>query len=594
MRADNLRARGDWRRCVVWEQVHKSAPSRRRFLTVFFFFFFSWFSRFRDSMNMLQRAADLYQAATATAVEADVVRQLNLLSLTHRRAAETLRSQFESAGAAAAASSSSVGDDSESSGESDGAPPVVDLNELLASKSADQDDFHVVSHDDDDNDDDEEDDEDSFVGVRAPPPAFVEQAPTVLGAEGEPPHSMWSSFERLVGRVMQVSAKMLAESAGLDAQQQSESTRQLVEAELAKLPRKSSSDSLTDEFKEFVDVRVPTPDPLAHHRSAVISADASRSSSPSQLNASAANVTAGPSRSDTPSVGCTSVDDMQLVLRQLGDALRKTLDDDGSAAVGVATLQNAISALRNAVSWRRRLTLLQTHNEQLHAAVSHLNAEVLRRAQEARVASPAPPMYASALVGAAAPAGETARLQSEVALLRRQLSSVLSLTANRTRQGSPSRSPVKGKQAPPVRRASRPVPMTTVTPPPAAGEAKRTPERERPKSVTFNVPDASGGGGAAAPAGATAAPAAAADASTGEASSGFSERARLTSSEPLIERESSPSSAETSKATGGAGSSEASTPPNPRAGAATPPLPSAAALKQQLLAGATLTSSCDD
>jgi len=537
----------------------------------------------------VQRAADLYQAATATAVEADVVRQLNLLSLTHRRAAETLRSQFESAGANAAATSS-VGDDSDSSGESDGAQPVVDLNELLASKSADQDDFHVVSHDDDDGDD-EEDDEDSFVGVRAPPPAFVERAPVVLGAEGEPPHSMWSSFERLVGRVMQVSAKMLAESAGLDAQQQSEATRQLVEAELAKLPRKSSSDSLTDEFKEFVDVRVPTPDPVAHHRSALFSADASRSSSPSQLGASAANVTAGPSRSDTPSVGCTSVDDMQLVLRQLGDALRKTLDDDGSAAVGVATLQNAISALRNAVSWRRRLSLLQTHNEQLHAAVSHLNAEVLRRAQEARAASPAPPMHASALVGTAAAASETARLQSEVALLRRQLSSVLSLTANRTRQGSP----VKAKQASPVRRASRPVPTTTVTPPPAAGDAKRVPERERPKSVTFNVPDANESGGAGADAATAATETTASTAANNEeGSSGFSERARLTSSEPLIERESSPSSAETSKTIGGAGSSEASTPPNHRTGAATPPLPSPTTLKQQLLADTTLTSSCDD
>ncbi len=511
-----------------------------------------------------QRAADLYQAATATAVEADVVRQLNLLSLTHRRAAETLRTQF---GGSAAAAAAAVGDESDSSSPTEndmGVQSVVDLNELLASRSSapiretgSADDFQVLGGgdglNDDYDDEDEEDDDVSFVGVRAPP-TFVEQA-----AGGDLPpseqqqqqHSMWGSFERLVGKVVQASAKMLAETAGLDAAAAAPSS-DAVEAELAKLPRKTSSESLTDEFKEFVDIRESTPDPAAH-RGALFSADASRSSSPSHLLAVAS--TGALSRSDTPNVGCASVDDLQLLLRQISDVLRRAPDDEATVSVNPLVLQSAASALRNAMSWRRRLTLLQTHNEQLHAAVSQLNVEVLRRAQAARSVTPnAHAMALSALGvstagGGGGGGGETERLQSEVALLRRQLSSVLALTSNRARQGSPAKSRSRAKAA---------VPLTTVTPPPPAAdaEAKRAAERERErtKSVTFNVPGDSR------------------DADAAAVTNSFSERSRLTSSEPLIERESSPSKT-------GSDTSGVSTPPT---------------LKQQLTANEALTASCDD
>jgi hypothetical protein len=508
-----------------------------------------------------QRAADLYQAATATAVEADVVRQLNLLSLTHRRAAETLRTQFGGSAATAAA----AGDESDSSSPTEndvGAQSVVDLNELLASRSSapicengSADDFQVLGggggdgFNDDFDEEDEEDDDVSFVGVRAPP-TFVEQA-----AVGDLPseqqqqqqqHSMWGSFERLVGKVVQASAKMLAETAGLDgAVQTTPSSNDAVEAELAKLPRKTSSESLTDEFKEFVDMRESTPDPAAHRGTA----DASRSSSPSHLLAVAS--TGALSRSDTPNVGCASVDDLQLLLRQISDVLRRAPDDEATVSVNPLVLQSAASALRNAVSWRRRLTLLQTHNEQLHAAVSQLNVEVLRRAQAARSVTPSAHAMASSALGVstAGGGGETARLQSEVALLRRQLSSVLALTSNRARQGSPAKARSRAKAA---------VPLTTVTPPPPAAdaEAKRAAERERErtKSVTFNVPGDSR------------------DADAAAVTNSFSERSRLTSSEPLIERESSPSKT-------GSDTSGVSTPPT---------------LKQQLTANETLTASCDD
>jgi hypothetical protein len=508
-------------------------------------------------------------------VEADVVRQLNLLSLTHRRAAETLRNQFGSSSVVSTSAARLVGDDSDSSSPIEteaGAQSVVDLNDLLASRSLPSaDDFQVVGGDyDDDDDDDEDDDEESFVGVRVPP-TFLEQALDADGRSSAAPadqtHSMWGSFERLVGKVVQASAKMLAETAGLDATS-AIAPRDDVEAELAKLPRKSSSDSLTDEFKEFVDIRESTPDPLSH-RGTLFSADPSRSSSPNQPNLLSVNSTGATlSRSDTPSVGCASADDLQLLLRQISEALRRAPDDESMISVNPVVLQNAASAIRNAVSWRRRLSLLQTHNEQLHAAVGQLNVEVLRRAQAARSVTPTAHAMASSALGVSG-GSETARLQSEVALLRRQLSNALALTANRSRQQQGS--PVKGR----ARVAKPTVPQTTVTPPPPASattttitlsdaDAKREAERERTKSVTFKVPnDRDADAADVAPA----------------VTNSFSERSRLTSSEPLLERGSSPVGTDASK-TG----SETSTPPADRD----------TSVKQRLFPSEALTSSCDD
>jgi hypothetical protein len=596
-------------------------------------------------------------------VDAEVVRQLNLLSLTHRRAAETLRNQFASASAASNSlhSNASVSpinlanvanapnddDDSSSPRSSDGSAQLVDLNDLLASVSQprahvlvrsdddhDSRDHHQPvrrarpspfpeagsandSGDDDDDDDDvgaddndddivdvEDDGEDSFVGlthVKAPPVFRESDAPA--GAAAELPHSMWGSFERLVGKVLQASAKMLAESVDDRRAAPADS----VEAELAKLPRKLSSDSLTD---EFVVVRETTPEPGARN----LSADPSRSSSPisrTLLSTSLQPPSSPPSRSDTPSVGCTTADEIGALVRQLGDALRRAADDNTSGddvPINMATLQNAVSALRTAMAWRRRLTLLQTNNEQLHSAVLQLNAEVSRRAQEARSSTPPAAMFASSshVGGGTSASAENTRLQSEVALLRRQLASVLALTTHRNRAGTPPRKQSRrvshahggGGGATAAAAAATAVPVTTVTPPPPAASAEpsttaATLHAGSRKSVTFNVP----GGEPGAFKQEDTSPASTADARSSEGG-GFSERARLTSSEPLLERvDSSPhelSPRRTQQA--GAESSETSTTPS----GATTPLASSAKdafgaqqLRQQL-SNDTLTSSCDD
>lgn len=611
----------------------------------------------------------MYQAATATTVDAEVVRQLNLLSLTHRRAAETLRNQFSTAFSNAATHGSNVqtapapaaahvvvpvivgvagvpavvdDDDSSSPRSSDGSAQVVDLNDLLASAShprsqshtADDDDVDVdlrrrasfpedLSENDDDNDDhdadedaddDDDDDDDSFVGLTSvkAPPVFRESgtadAPAAGAGGADLPHSMWGSFERLVGKVLQASAKMLAES--IDDRRSSLLQTNSVEAELAKLPRKSSSDSLTD---EFVVVRETTPEPSLRGVASVHSADPSRSSSPiaQALDAALQRKSlqppvplSPPSRSDTPSVGCTTADDMGVLVRQLGDALRRAADDNTSGddvPVNMATLQNAVSALRTAMAWRRRLTLLQTNNEQLHNAVLQLNAEVLRRAQEARSGTPPAAMYASSShvsVGNTAGA-ENARLQSEVALLRRQLASVLALTTrhDRARATTPPRKQTRRQQ--PAQAVS-----TIVTPPPpaasadaVAGASQTLVAAGRPKSVTFNVPGATGDTAPKPDASPTTT-----DGGSSGGGGGFDQRSRLTSSEPLIERaDSSPHNLSPRRAQqAGAESSETSTTPS----GATTPLASSAkdafgaqqvsqSLRQHLNSD-TLTSSCDD
>jgi hypothetical protein len=256
----------------------------------------------------------------------------------------------------------------------------------------------------------------------------------------------------------------------------------------------------------------------------------------------------------------------------------------------MATLQNAVSALRTAMAWRRRLTLLQTNNEQLHNAVLQLNAEVLRRAQEARSGTPPAAMYASSshVSGGNTAGAENARLQSEVALLRRQLASVLALTTrhDRARAGTPPRKQTR-RQAP-----AQPV-STIVTPPPPAASADAVAvtlaAAGRPKSVTFNVPGATGDTVPKPDALPT--------------STDADQRSRLTSSEPLIERaDSSPHNLSPRRAQqAGAESSETSTTPS---GATTPLLASSAkdafgaqqvsqSLRQHLNSE-TLTSSCDD